>query len=173
MAVLEHDTVASPDELTPACAWRVAAGIEVTDAVLEWAPDVFALTDVVLARGEVFRRPCRSWIGATADPPTGLARSAGRRGPALLPPARAGRSRPGRRESLRAPAHPSRQARAAIRFSAGLPSARLAQAFRRHPGPSAARCTTWERTRALHGRHGTAQDARPREPLPTQDRQTP
>jgi hypothetical protein len=55
MPVLEYDTVAGPGELTPASVWHAAAGSEVTDAVLEWPPDLFALTNVILARAEVFR----------------------------------------------------------------------------------------------------------------------
>jgi hypothetical protein len=53
-AVLEDDTVATRAR---SCrpAWQAVARSEVTDAVLEWPPDLFALTDVVLARAEVGR----------------------------------------------------------------------------------------------------------------------
>jgi hypothetical protein len=40
---------------TPASTWHAASGEAVTDRLLEWPPDVFALTNVVLARAEAFR----------------------------------------------------------------------------------------------------------------------
>ena len=40
---------------TPASAWHAASGGPITDQLLEWPPDVFALTNVVLARAEAFR----------------------------------------------------------------------------------------------------------------------
>jgi hypothetical protein len=42
-------------ELTAASLWRAAAGTAVDDELLEWPPDVFALSDVVLQRSEVHR----------------------------------------------------------------------------------------------------------------------
>ena len=42
-------------EPTPASIWRSVAGGLITDQLLEWPPDVFALTDVVLERAEAFR----------------------------------------------------------------------------------------------------------------------
>ena len=42
-------------EPTPASTWYAAAGTPMTDRLLEWPPDVFALTNVVLARAEAFR----------------------------------------------------------------------------------------------------------------------
>jgi hypothetical protein len=42
-------------ELTPASVWRVAAGTEIDDELLEWPPDVFALSDLMLQRSEVHR----------------------------------------------------------------------------------------------------------------------
>jgi hypothetical protein len=40
---------------TPASTWYAASGGPITDRLLEWPPDVFALTNVVLARAEAFR----------------------------------------------------------------------------------------------------------------------
>ena len=42
-------------EPTPASTWYAASGALITDRLLEWPPDVFALTNVVLARAEAFR----------------------------------------------------------------------------------------------------------------------
>ncbi len=42
-------------ELTPASTWHAASGAQITDRLLEWPPDVFALTNVVLGRAEAFR----------------------------------------------------------------------------------------------------------------------
>jgi hypothetical protein len=42
-------------EPTPASTWYAATGALITDRMLEWPPDVFALTNVVLARAEGFR----------------------------------------------------------------------------------------------------------------------
>ena len=42
-------------EPTAASAWYAASGTCITDQLLEWPPDVFALTNVVLARAEAFR----------------------------------------------------------------------------------------------------------------------
>lgn len=42
-------------EPTPASTWYAATGALITDRMLEWPPDVFALTNVVLARAEAFR----------------------------------------------------------------------------------------------------------------------
>jgi hypothetical protein len=174
MAALEHDTVARPDELTPAFVWRAAAGSEVTDAVLEWPPDLFALTDVVLGRAEVFASPRWSQLGPRPVCRLGSRGRRGRRAAAPRPPARAGRSRPGRRESLRAPAHPSRQARAAIRFSAGLLAARLAPASRRQPAPRPHQAPPGSGPGRCTHAMGTAQDARLIEPSPrTNERQAP
>jgi len=40
---------------TAASIWYAATGAPITDRLLEWPPDVFALTNVVLARAEAFR----------------------------------------------------------------------------------------------------------------------
>src|SRR6478609_9376746 len=42
-------------EPTPASTWYAASGALITDRLLEWPPDVFALTNVLLARAEAFR----------------------------------------------------------------------------------------------------------------------
>ena len=42
-------------EPTPASTWQAAAGSPIGDELLEWPPDVFALTDVILERAEAFR----------------------------------------------------------------------------------------------------------------------
>ena len=49
---LLFDGVSAP---TPASTWYAASGGRITDQLLEWPPDVFALTNVVLARAEAFR----------------------------------------------------------------------------------------------------------------------
>jgi hypothetical protein len=47
-----HEGVSEP---TPASSWYGASGAPITDQLLEWPPDVFALTNVVLGRAEAFR----------------------------------------------------------------------------------------------------------------------
>jgi hypothetical protein len=42
-------------ESTPASIWHAASGTPITDRLLEWPPDVFALTNVVATRAEAFR----------------------------------------------------------------------------------------------------------------------
>jgi hypothetical protein len=42
-------------EPTAASTWYAASGAPITDRLLEWPPDVFALTNVVLDRAEAFR----------------------------------------------------------------------------------------------------------------------
>jgi len=42
-------------EPTSASIWQAVAGQPITDALLEWPPDVFALTNLVLERSEAFR----------------------------------------------------------------------------------------------------------------------
>src|SRR5215471_5748041 len=43
------------EEPTPASTWGAVAGRPITDELLEWPPDLFALTDVVLERSEAYR----------------------------------------------------------------------------------------------------------------------
>ena len=52
------------EEPTPASAWHGVAGSPITDELLEWPPDVFALTNVILGRSEAFRfalSPLEEW----------------------------------------------------------------------------------------------------------------
>ena len=52
------------EEPTPASIWQAVAGDAIDDELLEWPPDVFALTEVLLERSEVYRF---AW-----SPPRGL-----------------------------------------------------------------------------------------------------
>jgi hypothetical protein len=45
----------STKRLTPASAWYAAAGTAITDQILEWPADLFALTEIVLERSETHR----------------------------------------------------------------------------------------------------------------------
>lgn len=49
---MPHDRVSEP---TLAFTWYAASGGAITDELLDWPPDVFALTNVILARSEAFR----------------------------------------------------------------------------------------------------------------------
>jgi hypothetical protein len=58
---------------TPASAWRSVAETTIDDELLEWPPDLFALTEVILERSEAYRfalspRGGRQW------PPTHIPR---------------------------------------------------------------------------------------------------
>ncbi|HEY2435587.1 MAG TPA: hypothetical protein VGH93_00290, partial [Solirubrobacteraceae bacterium] len=58
MSTLESDERAPHgrgDEPTLASVWRAVAGAPIADELLEWPPDLFALTNVILARSEAFR----------------------------------------------------------------------------------------------------------------------
>jgi hypothetical protein len=58
---MSYDRVSEP---TLASTWHAASGGAITDDLLEWPPDVFALTNVVLARSEAFRfalSPIEQW----------------------------------------------------------------------------------------------------------------
>ena len=48
-------STATQAELTPASVWDAVAAAEIDDELLEWPPDVFALTDVILERSEAYR----------------------------------------------------------------------------------------------------------------------
>ena len=51
-------------EPTLASTWHAASGGAIADELLEWPPDVFALTNVILARSEAFRfaiSPIQEW----------------------------------------------------------------------------------------------------------------
>ncbi len=58
-----YERVSGP---TLASTWYAASGAPVTDRLLDWPPDVFALTNVVLARAEAFRFA----LSATDWPPS-------------------------------------------------------------------------------------------------------
>jgi hypothetical protein len=58
---MSHDLVSEP---TLASTWHAASGAAITDELLDWPPDVFALTNVILARSEAFRfalSPIQDW----------------------------------------------------------------------------------------------------------------
>ena len=51
-------------EPTPASEWHAASRGGITDDLLDWPPDVFALTNVILTRSEAFRfalSPIQEW----------------------------------------------------------------------------------------------------------------
>lgn len=48
-------TVGAAPELTPASIWQAMAGRPITDDLLEWPPDLFAFTAIVLDRSEAHR----------------------------------------------------------------------------------------------------------------------
>jgi hypothetical protein len=73
------------DEPTPAYVWYSMAGVPITDELIEWPPDLFALANVILDRSEAFRfalalegnrRPRRSPRWAQAVREAGLQWSA-------------------------------------------------------------------------------------------------
>ena len=47
--------VAQTEEATPVSTWQALVGTPITDEFLEWPADLFALTDAILARSEVYR----------------------------------------------------------------------------------------------------------------------
>ena len=54
-AELPNRAYESVSEPTLSSAWYAASGAPITDRLLEWPPDVFALTNVLLTRAEAFR----------------------------------------------------------------------------------------------------------------------
>ena len=40
---------------TLASVWLAGAGVEMSDELLDWPPDVFALTNIILERSDAFR----------------------------------------------------------------------------------------------------------------------
>ena len=48
--------------------WEALSGVPITDALLEWPPDLFALTDVILRRSEAYRLILSSRAGAKWPP---------------------------------------------------------------------------------------------------------
>ena len=55
IGVDDRQTYRHTNEPTPAYTWHAVAGRPITDELLEWPPDVFALTNVILDRSEAFR----------------------------------------------------------------------------------------------------------------------
>ena len=49
------DRLMAAQETTLESVWRAAAGESITDGLLEWPPDVFALTEIVLEQSEAYR----------------------------------------------------------------------------------------------------------------------
>ena len=49
---MSYDRVSEP---TLASTWHAASSAAITDELLDWPPDVFALANVILARSEAFR----------------------------------------------------------------------------------------------------------------------
>ena len=45
--VIELDRTATSDQLTPAALWQAAAGAPIGDELLEWPPDLVAVTHLV------------------------------------------------------------------------------------------------------------------------------
>ena len=46
---------ATTEQPTPAEVWQATAGSTIHDGLLQWPPDLFALTDVLLERSEAYR----------------------------------------------------------------------------------------------------------------------
>src|SRR5690242_1369967 len=60
------NTEMNSDEPTVASIWRGVTAVPITDEFLDWPPDVFALTDVIVKRSEAYRfilskRPDMKW----------------------------------------------------------------------------------------------------------------
>ena len=55
-------------EMTPASLWRAVAGTDIDDELLEWPPDLFALSDLVLQRSEAHRFALSPPIGVSWPP---------------------------------------------------------------------------------------------------------
>ena len=63
-----QDIAVGSYELTPASLWAVVAGSEIDDELLEWPPDLFALSDLVLQRSEAHRFALSPPSGASWPP---------------------------------------------------------------------------------------------------------
>ena len=73
----------APTEPTPASVWQAVAGTTIGDELLEWPPDMFALTEVILQRSEAYRFALSPPAGSTWPPArlSGLGRRGHRCGP--------------------------------------------------------------------------------------------
>jgi hypothetical protein len=72
-------------EPTSVSAWQAMFGSSITDELLEWPPDLFALVNLILEGSEAFRfapLPARRMAAASRSK---LGRRGRGRGPALLP----------------------------------------------------------------------------------------
>src|SRR5262245_24771410 len=49
------DQTEPTSEPTPASMWQAVAGSPISDQLLEWPADLFALTNVIIARSELYR----------------------------------------------------------------------------------------------------------------------
>jgi hypothetical protein len=58
----------APQEPTPASVWQAVAGTTIGDELLEWPPDLFALTEVILQRSEGYRFALSPPAGASWPP---------------------------------------------------------------------------------------------------------
>lgn len=54
---------------TPATIWFALSGHQITDDILHWPPDLFALTDVILDQTQAYRFVFSAPVGATWPPP--------------------------------------------------------------------------------------------------------
>ncbi len=68
VAVGELPPRRSRKAITPALAWTTAAGTPITGEILEWPPDLFALTEIILGRSEVYRLAISPPAGASWPP---------------------------------------------------------------------------------------------------------
>ena len=57
------------DDLTPASVWRAMSASPIGDELLEWPPDLFALTDMILERSEAYRFALSPPPGSSWPPP--------------------------------------------------------------------------------------------------------
>jgi hypothetical protein len=81
----QHSAAEGIREPTVASVWQGAAGSSITDELLGWPPDLFALTDLVLEQAEVYRfvlSPRSVW--KPPAPPRSVAVEMSREGISLL-----------------------------------------------------------------------------------------
>src|SRR5215472_5605021 len=60
-----HDVPAPP---TPGSVWQEVAGTMIGDELLEWPPDILAVTEVILQRSEAYRFALSPPAGSTWPP---------------------------------------------------------------------------------------------------------
>src|SRR5262249_56202141 len=61
-------TSSPTQQTTSASMWHALAGVSITDELLEWPPDLFALTDLILRRSEAYRFILSPRTGMTWPP---------------------------------------------------------------------------------------------------------